>query len=115
PRRMHEIHLRICRMNGPAVHAAARWPADDHGCWSVPQIVALRHEIRNLIESANDEIDELHLTNRPQTQVAHSAGRADDGAFADGRVDHTLPAKALEQPFAGLERAAVHADILANQ
>ena len=41
--------------------------------------------------------------------------RAHDGRLADGRVDHALPAEALEQARGDLERAAVDADIFAEQ
>src|SRR5207302_6077232 len=75
----------------------------------------LGQEIGDLVERANDEIDELHLADRTQPHVAHAACRADDGALADGRVNHTLPAKPFEQALAGLERAAVDADVFAHQ
>src|SRR5712692_191015 len=77
--------------------------------------MSLGHEIRNLIERANDEVDELHFAYGAQAAVAHPASRADNGALADRRVDHTLPAKALQQAFAGLERPAVHTDVFADQ
>src|SRR5438552_4080573 len=73
--------------------------------------MSLGHEIGNLIEGANDEIDELHFADGAQAAVAHPASRADNGALADGRVDHALPTKALQQPFAGLECPAVHAHV----
>src|SRR5438445_13724856 len=77
--------------------------------------MSLGHEIGNLIEGANDEIDELHFADGAQAAVAHPASRADNGALADGRVDHALPTKALQQPFAGLECPAVHAHVFADQ
>src|SRR5258708_37432710 len=77
--------------------------------------MSLGHEIRNLIERAHDKVNELHLDNGPQPQIAHSAGRADNGALADRRIDHALPAKPLQQAFAGLERPAVHTDVFADQ
>ena len=77
--------------------------------------MSLGDKICNLIECANDEVDELHLADRPQADVAHPAGRADDGALADRRVNHALPAKPFQQSFACFERAAVHADIFAHQ
>src|SRR5713226_8858955 len=102
-------------MKRPAVHAASGRPANDHGRGGIPKIMSLGDEIRNLIEGANDEVDELHFANGAQAAVAHTAGGADNGALADGRVDDTLPAEALEQPFAGLERPAVDPDVFANQ
>ena len=77
--------------------------------------MSLGHEIRNLIERANDEVDELHFANGPQAAVAHTAGRADNGALADRSVDHALPAKPSEQSLACFERAAVYPDVFADQ
>ncbi len=71
--------------------------------------------VGHLVEGASDEIDELHLHYGPQAEVAHARGRADDGRLADRRIDHALPAEAFEQPCRDLERAAVDADILAQQ
>src|SRR5882762_6567443 len=96
------------------MHAAAGRAADDDGSGRVPEIVAFGDEIGELVEAAGDEVDELHLADGTQAEIAHAAGRADDGAFADGRVDYTLPAKTLKQAFAGLERAAVDADVFAD-
>src|SRR2546429_2006407 len=70
--------------------------------------MSLGHEIRNLVEGANDKVDELHLDNGPQPQIAHSAGRADHGALADRRINHAFPAKALQYPLACLECPAIH-------
>src|SRR5436305_12325801 len=101
-------------MDRPAVDSATRRPANHDRRGSVPQIMTLGDEIRDLVERANDEIDELHFANGPQAEVAHPARCADNGAFADGRINHALPTKALEQSFAGLERPAIHANVLAH-
>jgi hypothetical protein len=77
--------------------------------------VALGHEIRELVEAASDEIDELHFRDGTQPQVAHAAGRADDSALADGRVDHAFPAESLEQAFAGFERAPIDTHVFADE
>src|SRR5712672_205555 len=96
------------------MHAAAGRAAYHDGGGGVPEIVAFGDEIGELVEAASDEIDELHLADGTQAEVTHAAGRADDGAFADRGVDHALPAEALKQAFAGLERAAVDADVFAD-
>src|SRR5271163_2214939 len=102
-------------MEWAAVHAAAGGSAYHDGRGSVPQIVALGDEIGELIETAGDEIDKLHFGDGPQAEITHAAGGSDDGAFADGRIDDAFPAETLEQTFAGLESAAINADILAEQ
>src|SRR6267378_3956122 len=77
--------------------------------------MSLGHKIRNLIERAHDEVDELHFADGAQAAVAHSTGRPDNRALADRRINHPFPAKALQQPFAGLERPAVYPDVFAHQ
>src|SRR5690242_10849050 len=72
-------------------------------------------KIRDLVERAHDEIDELQLGNRPQSHVAHSACRPDNSALADRRIDYSLPAEPLQQSFARLKCPAVYADILSEQ
>ena len=84
------------------------------GTGRAPEIVRLGDEVGDLVEAAGDEIDELHFDHGPQAEIAHAAGRADDGGFADGRVDHALGAEFREQAFGDLERAAVDADIFAE-
>src|SRR5262249_31420893 len=64
---------------------------------------------------AGDEIDELHLGNRPQPKIAHAAGRTDDRTLGDGRVDDPLPAEFFQQTLAGFERTAIHADVFTNE
>src|SRR5258707_15118798 len=102
-------------MKRPTVHAASGRPANDHGRGGIPKIMSLGDEIRNLIERAKDEVDELHFANGAQAAVAHSTGSTDNGTLADRRVDHALPAKTFQQSFAGLEGAAVYADVFAHQ
>src|ERR1051326_1703015 len=97
------------------MNAAARGAANYDRRRGVPQIMSFGHEVGDLVERANDEINELHLGDGAETQVAHAARCADDGRFADRRIDHPLPAEFFQQAFAGLERSAVHADIFADQ
>src|SRR5258705_6424867 len=111
---MEKIHLGIGGVERAAVDAAAGRAADDDGSGRVPEIVAFGDEIGELVEAAGDEIDELHLADGAQAEVTHPASRANDGAFADGRVDYALPAEALEKAFAGLEGAAINTHVFAD-
>src|ERR1700736_7047519 len=104
---MHEIHFRVRGMKWAAMHSAARWSANDNGSRRVPEIMSLGHKIRQLVEAASDEIYKLHLGDGPQSEIAHAASRADDGALADGRVDRPLPAKWRQQALRGFECAAI--------
>ena len=101
-------------MKWAAVHAAAGGAANDHGHGRAPEVVGLGDEVRDLIEAAGDEIDELHFGDGAQAEEAHAAGRADDGGFADGRFDDALAAEFREQAVGDFEGAAVHADVFAD-
>src|SRR2546427_5090247 len=50
----------------PAMHAASGRPAHHHRRRGIPEVMSLGHKIRNLIECANDEVDELHFANGAQ-------------------------------------------------
>src|SRR5258708_12043931 len=102
-------------MERAAVDAYAGGAADDDGSGRVPEVVTLGDEVGELVEAAGDEIDELHFGDGAQAEIAHAAGGADDGAFADGRVNHALPAEFFEQAFAGFERASIDADVLPDE
>src|ERR1700721_122329 len=102
-------------MERAAMDAAAGGAADNNGRGGVPEIVALGDEVGELVEATGDEIDELHFGYGTQAEIAHPAGGADDGAFADGRVNDALPAEFFKQAFAGLECAAVDTDIFAEE
>src|SRR6202035_6076173 len=97
-------HFGIRGVERAAVDSAAGRAADNDGRGRVPEIVALGDEVGELVEAAGDEIDELHFGDGAEAEIAHATGGADDGAFADGRVDDALPAELFEQAFAGLER-----------
>ncbi len=102
-------------MERPAVHAASGRPAHHQGHRRAPAVVRLGHKIRNLVEAAGDEVNELHLGDGAQPEVAHAHRSADDGRLRDGRIHHALPAEAFEQAFAGFERPAIDTHVLAEQ
>jgi hypothetical protein len=72
-------------------------------------------EVDNLVEAAGDEIGELHFRHRPQPHEAGADGRADNGAFGNGRIHDALLAEVLEESRGHFECAAVNADVLAQQ
>src|SRR5258705_122017 len=96
------------------MHAAAGRAADDDGSGGVPEIVAFGDVIGELLEAAGDEIEDLHLADGTQAEIAHAESRADEVALANGSDNDTLPAETLEKAFAGLERAAVDTHVFAD-
>src|SRR5262249_3793050 len=97
------------------MYTPATRAAQHDGYRRAPAVVRLGDEIRNLVEAAGNEVNELHLGHRAQAQVAHAYGRAHNSRLADGRIDYALPAKTLEQAGRHLECATIDADVFAQQ
>src|SRR5208282_1715860 len=59
--RVHEPHLRILRVEWPAMHIPAAWTTQHQWSRRSPAVVRLRGHVDDLIEGAADEIHELEL------------------------------------------------------
>src|SRR5205085_11512796 len=79
-----------------------------------PAVPALRGEIRDLIESAGDEIRELHFRDRTHSHERGANRGSHDSGFRYRRIDNAPFAEAFEHSGRDFERAAVDADILAE-
>ena len=101
-------------MKRPAVDAAATRPAHHHRQADVLAIAALGGVVGNHVESARDKIDELHLGHRAQAHHRCAAGRADDGALGDRRVDDALFAELFEKAVGHLKGATINANVFAE-
>ena len=66
-------------------------------------------------QRAGDEVGELHLGDRPQAHHRGAGRAADDRRLRERRVDHAPGAELLLEALRHLERAAVDADVLADQ
>ncbi len=75
PGNVREPSFRILAVKRPAVNSSARRSPDHHWDRHPVAIVQLRRHVHYLIESAGDEVHELHLGYRP---LPHE-GRADRG------------------------------------
>ena len=72
-------------------------------------------EVGEHVEAARDEVDELDLADRPHPHVRGTDRGTDDRLFRDRRIDNPRFAVLFDQPFGGLERATVGADVFADQ
>src|SRR5205823_12368384 len=68
-----------------------------------------------LVPGARDEVRELHLRYRAHAHERRAGAAADDGGLGERRVDHAPRAELLLEAERDLERAAVDADVLADQ
>src|SRR5215207_7680976 len=101
-------------MERPATDTTAARPADDDRNPRAIAIPAGCREIRQHVEAACDEIDELDLAHRAHAHVRRTDGGADDCLLRNRRIHDPLLAVLLDQPLGDLERAAIRADILAH-
>src|SRR5207247_11328728 len=66
------------------------------------------------IVRARNEVDELHLGDRPQSHVGGSRGGSHDRRLGDRCVDHARLAEALAEAVRDLERPAIGPNVLAE-
>ena len=111
---MEEGGLGILRVERAAAHVAAARSADDHRAREKGAVPRRGDVVGEDAVGAGDEVDELHLADRPHAHVRRAGRRADEAGLADRRVDHPLGAEPVEQAIGHLERAAVASDVLAQ-
>src|SRR5260370_24633714 len=80
-----------------------------------PTIATLGRIIRQQIESATDEVNELKLSHRAQAHQRGSTRRAHDRRFGDRSVDHALRAELIDDAVSDFEGAAISAYVFAEK
>src|SRR5262245_13708845 len=111
---MHEIHLRILRMERPAMNAATTGTAHYNRNASAPPITAFRREIRDLIESTRDEIRELHFCHGPHTHQGSADRGSHNSRLGDRSINDAPLTKSFQHPGSDFECASVDAHVLAK-
>jgi len=118
-RRLHHLQsgriekegFRVQRMERPAAHAAAAGTPNDDGNPGAVAIAARRCEIREHVEAAGDEINELDFAHGTHAHVRRADRRTYDGGLGNRRVDDAPLAVGIDQSFRDLEGPAVDADV----
>ena len=113
--RVGEPRLGVLRVEGRRAHAASRRAAHDHRDRDAAPVVVLPRDVDELVEAVGDEVRVLHLRDGTQPLHRGAHGHAHDGLLADRRVHHALGAELLDEALRDLERAAVDADVLAEE
>src|SRR5260370_6066461 len=80
-----------------------------------PTIATLGRIIRQQIESATDEVNELKLSHRAQAHQRRSTRRANNRRFGNRSVDHALRAELIDDAIGDFEGAAISAHVFADQ
>src|ERR1700721_2016890 len=101
-------------MKRTAVDIAATWPANHQRGGRTPTVVGFRHHVDNLIKGTADEIHELKLGDWTHAGKRSAEGRADDGRFRDGSINHAFRPEAVDEAVGHFEGAAVDANVLTN-
>ena len=104
----------FCEWNGPPEKPPPGRQAqhDRHRRAGAPAL--LRGDGDEVIPRARDEVGELHLGDGPQPHDRRAGRAAHDRRLGERRVDHAPRAELLLEAQRHLERAAVHADVLAD-
>src|SRR5262245_9092694 len=113
-RSVHEIHFRVLGMERPAMYDTATGTPNDDRNASSPAIAALRREIRDLVESAGNEIRKLHFSHRAHTHQSSADRGSNNAGLRDRSIDDAPLAKSFKHPGSDFECASVDADILAK-
>src|SRR5512139_1591770 len=112
-----EPRLRVLGVVQPAVDSAAGRPPDHDRAGGLPAMAVAkrRGRVHDLVETAGDEVDELHLEDRTHPLDRQPDACPHDQRLGDGHVDHPVGAVLLLQPRGRLEGAAQHSDVLPHQ
>ena len=116
PGAVHKPRFRVLGVIQAAADvAAARGANDDrHRRAAAVPVAQRRRLVDDLVEAARDEVGELHFGDRSIASQRCADADPDNRRLGDRRVEHTHLAELVEQPLRGAERAAVRADVLAE-
>src|SRR5215813_1505541 len=102
-------------MKRTAMNSSSAGSAHHHWDADVLSITALCGVVGQDVKAAGDEVYELHLGYWPHAHHCRAACGADDCAFGDWRVYHSIFAEACKESFGHLEGAAVGSDIFTEE
>src|SRR5579859_960555 len=80
-----------------------------------PAVAARAGEVDDGIEGAGDEVDELELDDRSESDIGGSDGGPDETFFGERSLQDALRSESVQESFGDLECAAIAADVLAHQ
>src|SRR6266508_2285110 len=112
--RVEECRFRILRMERPAANVTAAGAAHHHRRRQPGPVARGGDVIREHVVRARNEVDELHLGDRPQSHVRGARGGSHDRRLGDRCVDHARLAEALAEAVRDLERPAICTNVLAQ-
>src|SRR5215208_201562 len=101
-------------MEWTRAHARTTWTTKNRRYGGAPAVTTLRSVISKQIEAGGNKVDELKLCNRAHSHQRGATCCSNNRAFGNWSVDHTFFAKLVDQAVSDFERAAVCADVFAD-
>src|SRR6187401_3256207 len=92
---------------------AAPWHAHHHRDRPTPPVADLGRIVHELVETAGDEIIELHFAERPLTGERRADAHTEDTAFSNWRIDDAIAELREQRPQQKKRVAVSAADIFA--
>src|SRR5579864_4053787 len=80
-----------------------------------PAVAARAGKVDDGVESAGDEVDELELDDRPESDIGGSDGGPDEALFGKRGLQDSLRSESVQESFGDLEGAAIATDVLAHE
>ncbi len=114
---VQEHRLQAVRMGWAELMACALGHADHqrHRHLAAEHVANVRRAVDDLVERQQREVDRHQLDDRSQSAHRRAHADSDDRVLRDRRVANTALVELLQQTVGDLERAAEHADVLAQQ
>ena len=112
---MREVDSTLCECVGPARSRAPNGARIVTGIAITGAVMVPCHHVDDGVERARDEVGELVLDDRAQTDERRARCQAREPGFRDRRVDHPPRSELLQEALRHLEGAAELADVFADQ
>ena len=113
-RDVREVRLDALAVRGPGPQPAAERGPHRHRHRVAGAPVVAREHVDDRVERARDEVGELELHDRPQTDERGPGGQTGEPGLGDRGVDHAPRPVLVEEALGHLEGAAELADVLAD-
>ena len=114
-RDMREVRLHALRVRGTGPQSRTEGRPHRHRHRITGAVVVPCHHVDDGVERTRDEVGELVLDNRAQTDERRARCQAREPGFRDRRVDHPPRSELLQEALRHLEGAAELTDVFADQ
>ena len=111
---VHVVHFGILRMKRAAVDASSARSSHNDGDARAPAVTAFGGEIGDLVESAGNEIGELHFGDGTHSHEGRTNGGPHDPGFRYRCIDDAPLTKPFQHSGGDFEGTAIYTDVFAE-